>query len=540
MLGGFLLLRRAMLDELGGLDEGFRLYGEDIDLAYRAMRAGWERWYVPAAVVRHEHQAETDRRWLTRRTLWHWAGIVRFVAKHPESAASPAMSDAPRSSTASPRATPRGRTPIRRRYARGRAELVASLGPRLYPVRRGARPRLRRRAHGAAARGARPALPRRRRQRGDDRRGAPDPRRARSRSRSRRWRRTSRPSRSTATLILNAIGYPDDRVAFLRHVAGYTTKKVVFDFNPRAHDAAEIERDLRLAGLQLAARRGYLVPQSFRLPGPVAAGLRRLEPRRRGRVARAAAARAVALRGGAVPRCEPAREVRPARAAATRTHDYADPVALHGPAGRGRDRARARRSPPGATVLDLPCGDANMAEPLLALGYRYRGVDGSAAMIEEARARLGERVPLDVALMDEYEPAEPVDMTLCLRAFYYAADRRAFFRRVAGYTRTKFVFDFDPRTYDARRDRARPARERLRRARCCSRSSCRSSTPCPAPVRGALRRSSSTGPLARAALRVRGIWFVRGYSLRAGRNLKPTCAPSWRGSLSLARNVGAM
>jgi len=84
MLAAFLLMRRTMLDELGGFDEGFRLYGEDIDLQYRAMQAGWERWYVPAAVVRHEHQAETDRRWLTRRTLWHWAGIGRFVRKHPE------------------------------------------------------------------------------------------------------------------------------------------------------------------------------------------------------------------------------------------------------------------------------------------------------------------------------------------------------------------------------------------------------------------------------------------------------------------------
>ena len=84
MLGGFLVLRRSMLDELGGFDEGFRLYGEDIDLQYRAQRAGWERWYVPQAVVRHEHQAETDKRWLTRRTLWHWAGILRFVRKHPE------------------------------------------------------------------------------------------------------------------------------------------------------------------------------------------------------------------------------------------------------------------------------------------------------------------------------------------------------------------------------------------------------------------------------------------------------------------------
>ena len=43
----FLLLRREMLDELGGFDEGFRLYGEDIDLCYRAAQAGWERWYVP-------------------------------------------------------------------------------------------------------------------------------------------------------------------------------------------------------------------------------------------------------------------------------------------------------------------------------------------------------------------------------------------------------------------------------------------------------------------------------------------------------------
>ena len=84
MLGGFLLLRRTMLDELGGFDEGFRLYGEDIDLQYRAARAGWECWYVPGAVVRHEHHAVTDKSWLTRRTLWHWAGIARFVRKHPE------------------------------------------------------------------------------------------------------------------------------------------------------------------------------------------------------------------------------------------------------------------------------------------------------------------------------------------------------------------------------------------------------------------------------------------------------------------------
>ncbi len=82
--GAAFVVRRAVFEELGGFDEGYRLYGEDIDLAYRAMQAGWERWYVPQAVVRHEHKAETDKRWLTRRMLWHWAGIARFVRKHPE------------------------------------------------------------------------------------------------------------------------------------------------------------------------------------------------------------------------------------------------------------------------------------------------------------------------------------------------------------------------------------------------------------------------------------------------------------------------
>jgi GT2 family glycosyltransferase len=84
MLAAFLLLRREMLEELDGFDEQFRLYGEDIELCYRAAKAGWERWYVPQAVVTHRYAAEIDRKLLTRRTIWHWRGIARFVRKHPE------------------------------------------------------------------------------------------------------------------------------------------------------------------------------------------------------------------------------------------------------------------------------------------------------------------------------------------------------------------------------------------------------------------------------------------------------------------------
>jgi len=85
LLGAFLLQRREMLDRIGGWDAGYRHYVEDIDLCYRAARAGWERWYVPAAVVRHEYAAVIDKRFLSRHTLWHLRGMARFVRKHPES-----------------------------------------------------------------------------------------------------------------------------------------------------------------------------------------------------------------------------------------------------------------------------------------------------------------------------------------------------------------------------------------------------------------------------------------------------------------------
>ena len=84
MLGAFLLLRRAMLEEIGGWDAGYRMYCEDIDLNYRAAEAGWERWYVPAAVVRHEYAAVIDKRFFTRHTLWHARAMLRFLRKHPE------------------------------------------------------------------------------------------------------------------------------------------------------------------------------------------------------------------------------------------------------------------------------------------------------------------------------------------------------------------------------------------------------------------------------------------------------------------------
>lgn len=51
--GGCLLVRRACFDKLGGLDESFFLYYEDVDFCQRAAAAGWAVWFDPSLEVTH-------------------------------------------------------------------------------------------------------------------------------------------------------------------------------------------------------------------------------------------------------------------------------------------------------------------------------------------------------------------------------------------------------------------------------------------------------------------------------------------------------
>ena len=50
-------LRKTMLDRIGGFDEDFFCYLEDLDLGVRGQLAGWKCWYVPDARVRHRKSA---------------------------------------------------------------------------------------------------------------------------------------------------------------------------------------------------------------------------------------------------------------------------------------------------------------------------------------------------------------------------------------------------------------------------------------------------------------------------------------------------
>jgi SAM-dependent methyltransferase len=162
---------------------------------------------------------------------------------------------------------------------------------------------------------------------------------------------------------------------------------------------------------------------------------------------------------------------------------------------------------PGDTVLDLACGDAGLAEPLLGRGLRYVGVDLSAPMVEAARRRVGGRAEIVLADLNDYGPRELVACTTCFRAVYYARDRRAFFRHVAGYTEGKVVFDLNPRQYrveDVVADlkAASLAHVELHPFFFPQRHGL------PRPVAAALRASERSGPLARALLRVRFSYLV--------------------------------
>jgi len=79
--GACLLARRAAFDDVGGLDEGFFMYAEEIDLCLRLRQAGWEVWYQPAAQVIHVGHASSRHR-RTEREGDLYRSRVRFFRKH--------------------------------------------------------------------------------------------------------------------------------------------------------------------------------------------------------------------------------------------------------------------------------------------------------------------------------------------------------------------------------------------------------------------------------------------------------------------------
>lgn len=79
--GSFMVVRRAAYEAVGGLDERFFMYGEDLDWCYRIKSAGWKVAYVHETQIIH-YKGESARRSDIDEVKLFYAAMRIFVQKH--------------------------------------------------------------------------------------------------------------------------------------------------------------------------------------------------------------------------------------------------------------------------------------------------------------------------------------------------------------------------------------------------------------------------------------------------------------------------
>jgi GT2 family glycosyltransferase len=81
--GASMMVRRAAIERVGQMDDGYFLYFEEVDFCWRIKRAGWEIWYVPQSRVMHLEGASTGIRVNAKRRAKYWYDSRRrFFVKH--------------------------------------------------------------------------------------------------------------------------------------------------------------------------------------------------------------------------------------------------------------------------------------------------------------------------------------------------------------------------------------------------------------------------------------------------------------------------
>jgi N-acetylglucosaminyl-diphospho-decaprenol L-rhamnosyltransferase len=84
-VAAFLILRRSAYERIGGFDEGYFLYFEDVELGYQLRAAGYTVLYDPTVRVRHDHAAASRGSLFSPATRHHMRSATRFYLRHPRS-----------------------------------------------------------------------------------------------------------------------------------------------------------------------------------------------------------------------------------------------------------------------------------------------------------------------------------------------------------------------------------------------------------------------------------------------------------------------
>lgn len=81
VMGAFFLVRRTVFETLGGFDERFFVYYEDLDFAVRARAQRWSSAYLATAQAFHRGQGTTDTA-TERRTFYFCRSRILYALKH--------------------------------------------------------------------------------------------------------------------------------------------------------------------------------------------------------------------------------------------------------------------------------------------------------------------------------------------------------------------------------------------------------------------------------------------------------------------------
>lgn len=81
VMGAYFLVRKTLFDKLGGFDERFFLYFEEVDFSYRSAQSGWESLYLADTQAFHKGGGTSDRV-KARRLFYVLRSRVLYADKH--------------------------------------------------------------------------------------------------------------------------------------------------------------------------------------------------------------------------------------------------------------------------------------------------------------------------------------------------------------------------------------------------------------------------------------------------------------------------
>ncbi|PLX23068.1 MAG: glycosyl transferase family 2 [Marinilabiliales bacterium] len=79
--GAFMFLRKDTLNKTGSLDEAYFMYGEDIDLSYRVIKAGYKNYYYPETTIIH-YKGESTKKGSLNYVYVFYRAMIIFAQKH--------------------------------------------------------------------------------------------------------------------------------------------------------------------------------------------------------------------------------------------------------------------------------------------------------------------------------------------------------------------------------------------------------------------------------------------------------------------------